>query len=383
MTAMIRKKSVTRRRFLKAAGVAAGGPFLAGLPSVASGGILGANEFLRLGWIGVGDRGSALLRHALDCVSSATLKVTGICDIDPAARERAIGKCGAMKPSGVADYKELLERSDVDVVFIATPIHLHAEHATAALKAGKHVYCEKPLGSTPRDVKAVYDAVKASQKRFQVGFQWRYHQGFLALVEAVQGGKAGKPCFVAAQRHVSAYPTSGWYVDRNLSGDLIVEQAVHEMNVFCWMLKSHPLRAAGIGGINALKDVPPGRTIMDHYAVTFEFPEAITVAYSHCIYTPQGFGGLYQAVYGTGGRGVILEDTTRLSVSQDGKRVPVEMPPMRDATELAILSFVKCIREDQEPLANVEAGRNATLMAILGRTAIHERRVAEWSDVAI
>jgi hypothetical protein len=96
-----------------------------------------------------------------------------------------------------------------------------------------------------------------------------------------------------------------------------------------------------------------------------------------------GLGGLYQAVYGTGGHGVLLEDTTRLSVSQDGKRVAIDMPPMRDASELAILSFVKCIREDQEPLANVDAGRNATLMAILGRTAIHERRVAEWNDVAL
>jgi predicted dehydrogenase len=379
---MSRKNTVTRRRFLQAAGAAAGGPLLAAMPSIAAEGVLGANEFLRLGWIGVGDRGSALLRHALDCVSSATLKVTAICDIDRAARERAIGRCGAMKPAGAADYRELLARSDVDAVFIATPIHLHAEHAVAALKAGKHVYCEKPLGPTATDVKAVHEAVKAAGKKFQVGFQWRYHQGFVALVDAVEAGKVGKPRFVAAQRHISGYPTSGWYVDRNLSGDLIVEQAVHEMNVFCWMLKSHPIRAAGLGGINVLEDVPPGRTIMDHYAVTFEFPDEVKVAYSHCIYTPPGFGGLFQAVYGTDARGVILEDTTRLSVTENGKRVPVDMPPMRDATEQAILSFVKCIREDREPLANVEAGRNATLMAILGRTAIHERRTAEWTEIA-
>ena len=159
------------------------------------------------------------------------------------------------------------------------------------------------------------------------------------------------------------------------------EQAVHEMNIFCWMLKSHPLSAAGLGGINALKGVPPGRTIMDHYAVTYQFPDDITIAYSHCVYTPSGFGGLYQAVYGSEGRGTILEDTLRLSLTKDGKRTPVEVPPLRDASELAIQSFAKCIREGKEPLSNVDAGRNATLMAILGRTAIHERRVAEWKEL--
>jgi predicted dehydrogenase len=374
-------KELSRRKFIKAAGALAGAPLLAGLPASSIANVLDANEFLRLAWIGVGGRGSALLGHALNCVSDSTLTVTAICDIDPAARESAVKKCGGMKPTGINDYRELLDRKDIDAIFIATPIHLHAEHAVAVMNAGKHAYCEKPLGRTAQEVKAVFDAVKKSGKKFQVGFQWRYHEGFNAFVDVVQGGKVGKVNFVIAQRHVGGYPTSGWYIDRNLSGDLIVEQAVHEMNIFCWMLKSHPLSAAGLGGINALKGVPPGRTIMDHYAVTYQFPDDITIAYSHCVYTPNGFGGLYQAVYGSEGRGAILEDTLRLSLTKDGKRTPVEVPPLRDASELAIQSFAKCIRQDKEPLSNVDAGRNATLMAILGRTAIHERRVAEWKEL--
>jgi predicted dehydrogenase len=249
------------------------------------------------------------------------------------------------------------------------------------MAANKHAYCEKPLGRTPQEVKSVYEAVKKSKKKFQVGFQWRYHQGFLALVEAVQGGSIGKPRFVVGERHIGGYPDSGWYIDRNLSGDLIVEQAVHEMNVFCWMLAGHPLRAAGLGGLTELKGRPPERTIMDHYSVTYEFPEEVKVSYSHCIYTPPGFGGLVQTVYGSGGRGATLEDTLRLSVTRDGKKTPVPLPEMRDATEQALLSFIRSIREDKEPLANVDAARNATLMAILGRTAIHDRRVVEWKEM--
>lgn len=380
---MMTRKHLTRRRFLTATGVAASAPLFAGLPASSLSRIQDANEFLRLGWIGVGGRGTSLLRHALNSASESTLSVTAICDIDQGARERAIGMCGALKPAGIEDYRKLLERDDVDVVFIATPIHLHAEHAVAAMEAGKHCYCEKPLGRNPEDVKRVYDAVKKAGKKFQVGFQWRYHQGFLGLVETVQGGKIGKVNFVLGRRHISGYPTEGWYGDPSLSGDLIVEQAVHEMNIFGWMLDANPLRAVGCGGINALKNRPPGRKLMDHYAVTYDFPKDITVTYTHCVYTPPGFGGLYQEVYGSEGRGAILEDTVRLSVTKDGQRAAVEMPAMRDATELAIQSLARSIREDQEPLANVDAGRRATLMAILGRTAIYERRAVEWKEVAL
>ncbi len=131
---MTESRGWTRRTFLKATGIAAGAPLLAGAPRVVSAEPGGTADFLRLGWIGVGGRGTSLLRHSLDSVSESTLTVAAICDIDPAARDRAIKMCGAMKPDGIEDYRRLLERKDVDAVFIATPIHLHAEHAVAAMQ---------------------------------------------------------------------------------------------------------------------------------------------------------------------------------------------------------------------------------------------------------
>ncbi len=378
---MSEKNRQSRRRFLKKASLAAA-PLVGGLPAASYGRVDGANEFLRLAWIGVGGRGTSLLDRALRSVSVSTLRVAAICDIDPAARERGIKKCAGMRPDAVHDYRELLDRQDIDAIFIATPIYLHREHAVAVAAAGKHAYCEKPLGRTPQEVKDVYEAVKRSGTKFQVGFQWRYQGGFLAFVDVVQSGRIGKVNFIDAKRHVGGYPTSGWYVDRNLSGDLIVEQAVHEMNVFCWMLRSHPLRAAGFGGINELNGVPKERTIMDHYALTYEFPHDITLHYSHCVYTPSGFGGLLFQVYGSDKKGASL-DGGQLHVTQDQRRKKIELEPWGDATEAAIQSFAKSIREDREPLANVDAGRAATLMAILGRTAIHERRVVDWAEVAI
>ena len=100
-----------------------------------------------------------------------------------------------MKPAGIHDYKELLARKDIDAVFVATPIYLHPEHAVAVLESGKHCYCEKPLGPTPEGVKMIYDAVKKSGKKFQVGFQWRYHSGFLGFVDQLQGRRRGQDLF--------------------------------------------------------------------------------------------------------------------------------------------------------------------------------------------
>lgn len=380
---MSEKNRVSRRRFMKKTSVLAGVPLAAGLPAASFGNVLQANEYLRLGWIGVGGRGTSLLRRALESVSVSTLKVTAICDINEAHQQRAIKLCGGMNPAGIYDYRDLLDRKDVDAVFIATPIYLHREHAVAVMQAGKHAYCEKPLGRTGQEVRDVYDAVKRASKKFQVGFQWRYQPGFQAFVDVVQNGKIGKVNFVDAKRHVGGYPTSGWYVDRNLSGDLIVEQAVHEMNIFCWLLKSHPLRAAGFGGINELRGVPKERTIMDHYALSYEFPHDITLRYSHCVYAPNGFGGLDMNVYGSDKKGASLEGTTKLFVTKSGQKAAVELEPWGDATAAAIQHFARSIREDKEPLSNVDAGRAATLMAILGRTAIHERRVVEWSEVAV
>ena len=377
-------KIVSRRRFLRNGSLAAGVPLVAaGLPAASLANVQDANEFLRLGWIGVGGRGTSLLDRALRSVSVSTLKVNAICDIDPKARDRAIKKCGAMKPVGIHDYKDLLERDDIDAVFVATPIYLHAEHGCAVVSAGKHCYCEKPLAPTAEQVKQLYDCVKKSGKKFQVGFQWRYHSGFLGFVDQVQSGAAGKLSFVNGFRHVGGYPESGWYMDREKSGDLIVEQAVHEMNVFCWMLRSHPLRAAGFGGINALEGRPADRTMMDSYGVTYEFPGNIRLNYSHVIYAAGGFGGLDLTVYGGRHQACALEGTTSLFVTREGKRTKVDLPPLKDATEAAIQSFARSIREDKEPLANVDAGRHATLMSILGRTAIHQKRVVEWKEVAL
>ena len=367
---------LSRREFVKTTALVAA-PALAGFPAILGGREVG--QQLQVGFIGVGGRGSSLLAAVNNNVSASNVRVAAICDIDAGNRQKAIDRCPSPKPDGLEDYRKLLERKDLDAVFIATPVYLHSEMARAACAAGKNVYCEKPLGRTPEEVTAAYEAVKAAPGiKFQLGFQWRYQEVYQRSVELVQQGGIGKVLFIKAQRHGTGDLPRGtaWYFQRDLSGDIIVEQAVHEMNIFCWLLGDHALRAAGLGGINRYVDTPPGRTVMDHYSLSLEFPQGVRLAYSHCFFAPKGFDGLSQHVYGDKG-GIDLVDGV---LHQDGKETRLDANRV-DATEAGIRDFFRCVHEDRKVLADVEAGYRATMTAILGRTALHTGSVATWEGV--
>src|SRR5579863_1601357 len=131
------------------------------------------NDTVRVGFIGVGNRGSFLLRHMLTVPG---IKVVAICDLDPARLTAAIDSATAAghSPEGYAEYRKLLERNDIDAVVIATPVDLHKGMAIAALEVGKNVYCEKPMAVTPEDCRQVVNAASSAKGIFQAGFQLRH-----------------------------------------------------------------------------------------------------------------------------------------------------------------------------------------------------------------
>src|SRR5579871_952324 len=122
------------------------------------------------GLIGTGNRGSADLASVMAQPGS---KVTALCDIKGDRLDKAATVAATHKPTTYRDYHELLARKDIDAVVIATPCDLHVEMAIAALKAGKHVYCEKPAGINPASIQRLVDAARSSDRVFQIGQQMR------------------------------------------------------------------------------------------------------------------------------------------------------------------------------------------------------------------
>ena len=341
---------------------------------------------VRTGMIGIGNRGSLLLTTVL---AESRAKVVALCDTKPDRLDKAATAAAAVSPTTMSDYRRLLERKDVDAVFIATPCDLHAEMTIAALQAGKHVYCEKPLATTPEAVAAVLRAARSAHTTFMVGLQRHSDPGLEAVISKIHDGVAGEVVFIQAQRHAPEdFPTTGssadWIFDAKRSGDVIVEQAIHNLDQCNWAAGSHPVRAGGFGGALLSPDRPPGRTITDGYAVNFDYPNGVKLSFTQITFHPREmpFGGEQTFVFGSAGA-VALE--TGMFFPRNSNRKPVQLNARVRANREAIHigKFYDCILKGRKPETDVTAGAIATLTAILGREAMYRQKVMTWKELGV
>jgi myo-inositol 2-dehydrogenase/D-chiro-inositol 1-dehydrogenase len=368
----MKQEDITRRTFLPAAAVGSAALLSAQSP----------NDTVRVAFIGVGNRGSFLLRHMLKVPG---IKVVAICDIDPERLKAAVAAARAAghSPDGVSEYRKLIDRKDVDAVVIATPVDLHKEMAVAALELGKNVYAEKPMAMTPEDCRIVTNAAASAKGIFQAGFQLRHDPNRAASMRFIKQGGMGKVLFLQGYRHTNDLPRQTlWYFDRTRSGDNIVEQACHIIDLMVWAAGTHPLRAFGSGGVNLYKDVPPGRTTMDNYSVIYEFPDDVRFVFSHIFFDPPGFSGIKERVYCANGA-IDLATATWTELEKKGEQKLQVPDAAQDSTYLSLAAFIDNARGKKKPLNNADSARISTLTAMLGRKSIYERRVVTWDEVDV
>ena len=184
---------VDRRSFLNtAAGVVAGSAFATS--ALSYGRILGANDRIGLGHIGVGNRGTGLHMMASRLKGKHNVETVAVCDLWKNNRERAQANTQryyGRAPRAFQYLEELLADKDVDAVLIATPEHAHSPMLKATAEAGKDAYCEKPMGNVLQEVKAARDAVKQRNLVVQIGTQHRSEPYQLAAREVVRSGALG------------------------------------------------------------------------------------------------------------------------------------------------------------------------------------------------
>jgi predicted dehydrogenase len=151
--------------------------------------VLGANDRIRIGCIGLGGMGTAHLRHLVERSEAENVQVVALCDVYRKRLNRAIG---ISKAEGYRDYRKLLERKDVDAVIVSTPDHWHAKISIDALEAGKHVYVEKPMTHTVEQAIELRNAVRRSGKVLQVGAQGTGSDLVWQARDAIKSGRIGK-----------------------------------------------------------------------------------------------------------------------------------------------------------------------------------------------
>jgi myo-inositol 2-dehydrogenase/D-chiro-inositol 1-dehydrogenase len=266
-----------------------------------------ANSTVRLGLLGCGNRGTAV---ATSFAKNTTAQVVALADIFP--DKLALGRSHFDKLNaslghapidsklllqGAHAFEQLAASSGVDLIQISTPPFFHVQHLETAVAAGKHVYCEKPVGVDIAQAKHALEIAKRVQptQSIDVGFQCRSAPPLAAIGEKIKAGALGKLASVAGNYNAPAslekpHPGASadeqrlrnWLWYRALSGDILVEQNIHIIDLCNWLLGAHPLAATATGGRNVLTH--PG-DCWDNYQVDFTYPEGI-----HFSFTSTQFG---------------------------------------------------------------------------------------------
>lgn len=333
--------------------------------------------------IGTGGRGTqdmrAVLQHG---------KVVALCDTKADRLAAAAELARRDAPFTTAEWRRVIDRKDVEAIVIATPPHLHAEMAVAALQAGKHVYCEKPVAITPETVAQVVKAARASGKVFVVGQQLRSYKRIGAAVQKIRSGAIGDVLMVKAQRHSESDlshtgSSADWFFDVEKSGGYLIEMSVHNLDLCNWAVGATPVRAAGFGGILLYKDDPPGRSIMDGYTLSYDYPSGVKLYFTQMVFHPKGLpgGGQFVHVYGQKGACDLMGDTSVYAL--DGKSAPFELAPkVEEYPHAHMQAFYDTIRGTGKNPADIMVGATGALTAIMGHMAITSGKVVEWKSIA-
>jgi predicted dehydrogenase len=279
-----------RRDFLKAAG--------AGLMMIRPELVRGAqaNSAVRLGLLGCGGRGTTV---ATGMVKNAGARLVALGDLFEDQLTKAKAHFDPLGPvdssllfTGPHAYEKMASSKEIDAIYIATPPYYHPEHLAAVVAAGKHVYCEKPVGVDVSSARRVIEIGKKAEGRLSldVGFQIRSAPPFVELARRIHSGALGEITSGDAHYFASfadrpSWPgvspaterLRNWIWDRVLSGDILVEQNIHVIDIYNWMLEGHPVKAFGIGGRKGRTD--PGNAY-SHYNVVLTYPRAVHVSFA-------------------------------------------------------------------------------------------------------
>jgi predicted dehydrogenase len=425
-----------RRVFTRAAlATAASGA----LPAPARAGrVGGANERVRIGCIGVGNRGVQVL-NAFCAHDDA--EIVALCDvyepylngwydrIDP--RFKNLGKRVPTRQPEFGhpverskDFRRLLDRKDLDAVIIATPDHWHALQTTQACDAGKDVYVEKPLSATVREGRRMVDAARRNDRVVQVGTQRRSSKLYEQLAELVQSGAVGKVTTARAYYASNMYPDGigkapdsappagldwdlwlGPRPERPFNENLLpykfrwwhlyssqmANWGVHYFDVIRWMAgETSPASLSAHGGVFAVKD---DRTIPDTAEVIFEHASGMLTSFG--TYEASGnpvlrsgeieLRGTLGTVYAGMDRIEIVPERGGAFQDPTPRRKPLTITSKdgyEDLDRAHARNFLDCVKSRQRPHADVEEGHRSTTFALLANIALATKARLDWDPRA-
>lgn len=387
-------QALSRRDFIKTSAAVSLAAFAGSSSKVFAAG----SDKLRVGLIGCGSRGTGAAR---DCVNSSdNVEIVAMGDLFKNRLDKSLADLSRIVDDKVTvtkdtcfvgfDAYEKVIACDVDMVILATPPHFRAQHLAAAVEAGKHVFMEKPVAVDPVGVRSVLASSQLAQEKnlaIVAGTQRHHQEHYLEVMKRIHEGDIGQ--IVAAQCYWN-WGKSVWHFDerqsgwsdmewqcRNwpyftwLSGDHIVEQHLHNLDVVNWAIGSHPVQALGMGG-RQVRTAPEFGNIFDHFAVEFEYPNGVLVS-SMCQQIHGCTSRVAERVVGT--KGVAYADENNSFIEgQNPYKYEGDSPNPYVQEHVDLIASIR----SNQPLNEGKRVAESTMTAILGRMSAYTGRALKW-----
>jgi myo-inositol 2-dehydrogenase / D-chiro-inositol 1-dehydrogenase len=393
-------ETASRREFLKTSSAAvAGAALLSNLPITRSAHAAGSDS-IKIALVGCGGRGSGAAVNALS--TKANVKLVAMADAfqdQVAVSLRNIKKvCGDRVDVpedrmfvGLDAYQKAVD-CDVDMVLLCTPPGFRPAQFEAAVKAGKHVFMEKPVATDApgvRRILAANEEAKKKQLAVAVGHHLRHEIKHKEIVKRIHDGAIGDLDFLRVYFNTGAiwvrprrpnqsemqYQVRNWYHFTWLCGDHILEQHVHDIDAGNWIANAHPVEAQGMGGRQVCIGKDTGE-IYDHHAVEFTYPNGLKM-FSYCRQIPGCWDSFSQHAHGTKGRADI-EGHGHSILSVTGQE-PVRWERGPDGHQLEMDDMFAALVAG-EPYNEVDWAADSTMTGLLGRMATYSGKLVEWDE---
>lgn len=327
---------------------------------------------IRMGLIGAGRMGATFAHHLINSIAEADL--LAIADAHGKTAGEVAARYGV--ESTYNDYCRLLERPDIDAVVIASPTNTHAEIIQAAARAGKHIFCEKPLALTMEDCDAAIAAVRAAGVKLQLGFMRRFDAGYVSAKQKIDQGLIGKPVmFKSTGRDPKR--TSLEFARRENSGGLIADMAAHDFDLGRWLMGSEVERVYSEGGCLVYSELQAVGDI-DNAVVNLRFASGAIGNVDVSRNAVYGYDIRTEVLGSEGGLMISkIRQTPILVMTREGvthDTVPYFMERFGEAYAAEIRDFVACILEDREPAVTAQDGRAAAAIGIAATISFEESR---------
>ncbi len=403
-----------RRTFLGATAAAAAAMFIK--PALVHG--TRANSAVRVGLLGCGGRGTEDASHLVDTGGARVVALADLFQDQLDAARAHFDQVQQAKGYAALDtkqlfvgrraYEQLAASKEVDAIVIATPPYFHPPHLETAVAAGKHVYLEKPVAVDVPGAKRVIEIGKRAQGKvsLDVGFQIRDCPPFVELVRRIHEGAlgniiCGEAYYLTGYIDRPPWPNASpaerrlrnWVHDRVLSGDIIVEQNIHVIDICNWVLKAHPLNATATGGRQ-------GRPAEDgdcygNYHVVFRYPGNVDVTFSSTQFA-KGWWDVSERFFGTKGTSLSPYVGPLGIWGDEPWQAPLSPQPQGRPTAFSVTGNFTSNLESADPqkkqafIASITSGNfhtqadkgaESALSCMMARTAAYTGREVTWDEL--